>query len=159
MYLRNSEVNEYMADLESIKMEAKELKDKLQHYFEQSLNVSRDQSTHTTIDDNMWSNLETKLFEVQNYVFICKDRLQTCIDRGLDKGRVQCVYREFNALSDSMSGHNGLRSQMIQNGLEGTSFWNLHEETHLAQATFHTHVGNWAHVHIFKTTNPYFVMM
>ena len=148
-----------MTDLESIKMEAKELKDKLQHYFEQSLNVSRDQSTHTTIDLNKWSNLETKLSEVQQHIFTCDDRLQTFIDRKPDKGLVNLLYQEFHALSDSMSGHNGLRSQMIQNGLEGTSFWNLHEETHLAQATFHTHVGNWAHVHIFKTTNPYFVMM
>ena len=137
-------------------IEAKELKDKLHYYFEQSLNVSRDQSTKEAIDDSKWLILETKLFEVQNHVFTCEDRLQTCIDRGLDKGRVQCVYREFHALSDLM---NGLRSQLIQNGLEGTSFWDLHETTYLAQAQFHIHVGDWAHVHIFKIKNPYFVMM
>ena len=148
-----------MTDLESIKKEAKELKDKLDFYLEQGTNVSRDQSTHKTIDDNKWSNLQTKLFEVLSQVFTCADRLQTCIDKGLDKGRVQCVYREFHALSELMSGHNGLRSQMIQNGLEGTNFWSLHEDTYLAQATFYTHVSEWAHVHIFKTTNPYFVMM
>ena len=145
-----------MDDLKSIVTEARELKDKLQSYFEQSLTVSRNQSTQKAIDKEKWHNLEIKLNTVQNHIFTCQDRLQTCIDRGLDKGRVQCVYREFHALSDSM---NGLRSQLIQNGLEGTSFWELHESTDAAQYQFFTRLSQWAGVHIFKTKNPYFVMM